>query len=597
MKSPWIPRCLGLLLLFDVCYALNGDKRPNFVLMMVDDLGIGDLGCYGNTTLRTPNIDMLAQEGVRLTQHIAAAPLCTPSRAAFLTGRYPIRSGMAGLGLLGVYIISAASGGLPSEEVTFAKVAKQLGYETALIGKWHLGLHCERNDDFCHHPSAHGFDHFYGITLTNLRDCQPGQGSIFTNVQAHIPFKTLGVGVATVTLLHARGVVTVRRKLVLSAVALVGAAAAIFGTFVATFPYFNCFLMRNREVVEQPYVSENLTQRMTDEAVDFLERNSALPFLLFFSFIQVHTAMFASPAFQGTSQHGIYGDAVHEVDWSVGQLMQTLDRLNLRENTLVYLTSDQGAHLEEISVRGEVHRGWNGIYKAGKSTNWEGGIRVPGLLRWTGMLPAGKDIDEPTSNMDIFPTVVKLAGGTALGDRVIDGHDLMPLLQGKVERSKHEFLFHYCNAYLNAVRWQPPNSYSIWKLFIFTPDFYPENGTACMHTHACFCTTSYVTYHDPPLLFDLSRDPSETTPLTPDTEPAFHSVLEKILAAVSLHKESITPVQDQLAPGHVLWKPWLQSCCSSLSQLCRCERDGGRHGHRSTAAAEADSPQDQHIIA
>lgn len=385
MKSPWIPCCLGLLLLFDVCYALNGDKRPNFVLMMVDDLGIGDLGCYRNTTLQTPNIDMLAQEGVRLTQHIAAAPLCTPSRAAFLTGRYPIRSGMAGLGQLGVYIISAASGGLPSEEVTFAKVAKQQGYETALIGKWHLGLNCERNDDFCHHPSAHGFDHFYGITLTNLRDCQPGHGSIFTNVQAHIPFKTLGVVVATVTLLHARGVLTVQRKLVLSVVALVGAAAAIFGTFVATFPYFNCFLMRNREVVEQPYVSENLTQRMTDEAVDFLERNSALPFLLFFSFIQVHTAMFASPAFQGTSQHGIYGDAVHEVDWSVGQLMQTLDRLNLRENTLVYLTSDQGAHLEEISVGGEVHRGWNGIYKAGKSTNWEGGIRVPGLLRWTGM--------------------------------------------------------------------------------------------------------------------------------------------------------------------------------------------------------------------
>ncbi|CAB1327995.1 unnamed protein product [Coregonus sp. 'balchen'] len=567
MKSTWIPCCLGLLLLFDVCCALNDDKRPNFVLMMVDDLGIGDLGCYGNTTLRTPNIDMLAQEGVRLTQHIAAAPLCTPS--------------MAGLGQLGVYVISAASGGLPSEEVTFAKVAKRQGYETALIGKWHLGLNCERNDDYCHHPSAHGFDHFYGITLTNLRDCQPGHGSIFTNVRAHIPFKTLGVGVATVTLLHARGVVTMRRKLVLSVVALVGAVAAIFGTFVITFPNFNCFLMRNREVVEQPYVSENLTQRMTDEAVDFLERNSALPFLLFFSFIQVHTAMFASPAFQGTSQHG--------------QLMQTLERLNLKENTLVYLTSDQGAHLEEISVWGEVHRGWNGIYKAGKSTNWEGGIRVPGLLRWTGMLPAGKDIDEPTSNMDIFPTVVKLAGGMALGDRVIDGHDLMPLLQGEVERSKHEFLFHNCNAYLNAVRWHPPNSYSIWKVFFFTPDFYPENGTACMHTHACFCTASYVTYHDPPLLFDLSRDPSETTPLTPDTEPTFHSVLEEIRAAVALHKESITPVQDQLAPGHLLWKPWLQPCCSSLSQLCRCERDGGRDGHRSTV--EADSPQDQHIIA
>ncbi|CDQ75674.1 unnamed protein product [Oncorhynchus mykiss] len=326
-RSPWIPCCLDLLLLFDVCYALNDDKRPNFVLIMVDDLAIVD---SGNTTLRTPNIDMLAQEGVRLTQHIAAAPPLYAQQGSLPDGPIPDTIRLCGENIhhhsTGVYIISAASGSLPKEEVTFAKVAKRQGYETALIGKWHRGLNCERNDDYCHHPGAHGFDHFYGITLTNLRDCQPGRGSIFTNVQAHTPFKTLGVGVATVTFLHARGVVTVWRKLVLRVVALVGAVAAIYGT-------------------------TELLRKV----------NSALPFLLFFSFIQVHTDMFASPAFQGTSQHGIYGNAIQEVDWSVGQLMQTLDLLNLRENTLVYLTSDQLAHLEEITVRGEVHRGWNGI--------------------------------------------------------------------------------------------------------------------------------------------------------------------------------------------------------------------------------------------
>uniref|UniRef100_UPI003AAEE0B9 steryl-sulfatase n=1 Tax=Centroberyx gerrardi TaxID=166262 RepID=UPI003AAEE0B9 len=569
MKSAWLPSCLLLLFSEASCVSPLENSKPNFVLMMVDDLGIGDLGCYGNTTLRTPNIDRLAQGGVRLTHHIAAAPLCTPSRAAFLTGRYPIRSGMAGHGGLGVYIFSAASGGLPSQEVTFAKIAKQQGYETALIGKWHLGLNCESSDDHCHHPSTHGFDHFYGISLTNVRDCQPGHGTVF-QVHKYIPYSTVGMGLVTAALLHYKGVVTVRKGLVLSLALL---ATGVFAALVTTYPNFNCVLMRNHSVVEQPFVSENLTQRMTREAVDFLERNTARPFLLFFSFLQVHTAMFASAPFRGTSRHGIYGDAVHEVDWSVGRIMQTLDRLRLRENTLVYLTSDQGAHLEEISAKGEVHGGWNGIYKAGKSTNWEGGIRVPGILSWPGKFPGGGQVDEPTSNMDLFPTVVQLTGAELPEDREIDGHDLTALLQGRVKRSNHEFLFHYCNAYLNAVRWHPQNSSSVWKAFYFTPNFYPENETGCFHTHVCFCTPDAVTYHDPPLLFELSSDPSETTPLTPATEPAFHSVLAAMREAEEQHRSSVKPVEDQMSVWNVLWKPWLQPCCSSLAQLCRCQQD------------------------
>ncbi|KAM4601587.1 steryl-sulfatase [Polymixia lowei] len=574
MKSTWLLPCLVLLLLEErsKVSALEKDK-PNFVLMMVDDLGIGDLGCYGNTTLRTPNIDRLAREGVKLTHHIAAAPLCTPSRAAFLTGRYPIRSGMAGRGILGVYIFSAASGGLPTQEVTFAKIAKQQGYETALIGKWHLGLNCERSEDHCHHPNNHGFNYFYGIPMTNMLDCQPGHSTVFFKAHIRVPYSALGLGLVTLAFLSYKGVVSIRRRLVLSLASLVVAAAAMFAALVATYPNFNCLLMRNGEIVEQPYVSENLTQRMTREALDFLERNSGRPFLLFFSFIQVHTAMFASAQFRGTSHHGIYGDAVHEVDWSVGQIVQTLDRLKLRGNTLVYLTSDQGAHLEEISARGEVHRGWNGIYKAGKSTNWEGGIRVPGILSWPGELPGGKEVDEPTSNMDLYPTVARLTGAGLPEDREIDGHDLMPLLQGRVERSNHEFLFHYCNAYLNAVRWHPRNSSAVWKAFYFTPNFYPENGTACFHTHACFCTADYVTYHDPPLLFDLTADPSESAPLTPDAEPAFRPVLAAMAEAAERHRSSVRPADDQMSVGNVLWKPWLQPCCSSLADLCGCRRD------------------------
>uniref|UniRef100_W5MVL8 Steroid sulfatase n=2 Tax=Lepisosteus oculatus TaxID=7918 RepID=W5MVL8_LEPOC len=579
MQVHQICRTMRTVLVLCFCQIFAGflcadnKKPPNFVLMMVDDLGIGDLGCYGNTTLRTPNIDRLAQEGVKLTQHIAAAPLCTPSRAAFLTGRYPIRSGMVSYGKVGVYIVAAASGGLPTQEVTFAELAKQKGYSTALIGKWHLGLNCEKNNDYCHHPNNHGFDYFYGITMTNLRDCQPGHGTVFSNLFAHIPFKSIGTTVITMLVLHAFGCLNLSRKIVLSFAVLVALILVLFAIFIFTFPYFNCFLMRNHKIVEQPFSSVDLTQRMTYEAVQFIQRNTEQPFILLFSFVQVHTALFASEKFRGSSQHGIYGDAVQEVDWSVGHIMNVLDRLNMSQNTLVYLTSDQGAHLEEISIRGEVHRGWNGIYKAGKSTNWEGGIRVPGIIKWSGVLPAGTQIDEPTSNMDIFPTIVTLAELKMPDDRVIDGHDLMPLLQGQVQQSDHEFLFHYCNAYLSAVRWHPRNSSAVWKAFFFTPDFYPENSTGCFHTHACFCTEAYVTYHDPPLLFELSQDPSERRPLTPETEPSFHAVLGVVRDAVAQHTSSLERAPSQLSPSHAMWKPWLQPCCSSLLELCACEED------------------------
>ncbi|KAG8430108.1 hypothetical protein GDO86_018472, partial [Hymenochirus boettgeri] len=185
--------------------------------------------------------------------------------------------------------------------------------------------------------------------------------------------------------------------------------------------------------------------------------NKDRPFLLLVSYVQVHTALYASQSFIGKSHHGIYGDATEEVDWSVGNLLNELDKNNLQNRTLVYFTSDNGAHLEEISASGEVHGGCNGIFKGGKSTSWEGGIRVPGLLRWSGVLKAATVINEPTSNMDIFPTVVKLADASVPQDRIIDGHDLMPLMQGERVISEHEFLFHYCNAYLNAVRWNPRN--------------------------------------------------------------------------------------------------------------------------------------------
>ncbi|KAJ7425217.1 Steryl-sulfatase [Pitangus sulphuratus] len=534
---------MGPLLLLMICQcAINSVKmqsfsNPNIILLMADDLGIGDLGCYGNKTLRTPNIDRLAEEGVTLTQHIAAAPLCTPSRAAFLTGRYPIRS-----------------------------------------GKWHLGMNCESSNDFCHHPLSHGFDYFYGLTVTNFRDCKPGQGSVFLKgVQKTlvIPIQIAGITLVSLAIVHY--ILNVPFQVFGYCLLIITISLVVLIFFFYNFRHLNCFLMRNHQIIQQPLSYENLTQRLTKEAMQFIgsvldiyecfvdfnamtikwlpqNRNIDAPFLLVLSYLHVHTALYASENFRGKSKHGLYGDAVEEMDWSVV-------KGNPTEKGLMFYRLDLTT--TDLNSSG------------GKSTNWEGGIRVPGLLRWPGVIQAGTYTDEPTSNMDIFPTIVKLAEAQLPSDRIIDGHDLLPLLQGKVTRSKHEFLFHYCNAYLNAVRWHPGNSESVWKVFFFTPNFSPEDSNGCYDSHVCFCHGGFITQHDPPLLFDLSRDPEEKVPLTPETESRFYEILRVIHQAVDNHTRSLQAVPNQLSWDNLLWKPWLQLCCSSLFQSCYCDYDSG----------------------
>nr|XP_034972250.1 steryl-sulfatase isoform X2 [Zootoca vivipara] len=520
-----------MIYLWPISNAINERiSKPSIVLFMADDLGIGDLGCYGNTTSRTPNIDKLSKEGATLTQHIAASPLCTPSRASFLTGRYSVRSGMASLHKVGVFLFSASSGGLPVEEITFAKLLQQRGYSTALIGKWHLGINCNSSDDFCHHPLNHGFDYFYGVPVNNLRDCKPGHGSVFSaGLKMHIraALQTTAIALISLAVLNYIGLVRVPRRVLGYFFLIAAVMVGVLLLFFYNFQNLNCFLMRNHSIIQQPWDYENLTQRFTEEAKRFIGRNTNAPFLLFVAYTQVHTALYASQAFRGKSKHRLYGDALEEMDWSVG----------------------------------------------GKSTSWEGGIRVPGLLRWPGVFKPGTHIDEPTSNMDIFPTIVKLAGASLPSDRIIDGHDLMPLLRGIALRSKHEFLFHYCNAYLNAVRWHPGNSKSIWKAFFFTPNFSPRDSNGCHDDHVCFCYGNHVTYHDPPLLFELSKDPEEKNPLTPETESHFHEIIQVIQQAVSNHTKSLAAVPNQLSLENMLWKPWLQPCCSSFLQFCYCDHE------------------------
>ncbi|XP_016402070.1 arylsulfatase D, partial [Sinocyclocheilus rhinocerous] len=421
-----------LVLLQSSSYVTSADhdSRPNFVLMMVDDLGIGDIGCYGNDTISTPNVDRLAADGVKLSQHLAAAPLCTPSRTAFMTGRYALRAGLGSTGRVQVILFLAGSGGLPPNETTFAKLLQKQGYTTGIVGKWHLGVNCESRNDHCHHPNNHGFDFFYGLPFTNFNDCKPGAGKgVLVDVQEMLWQMSALLALASLTLLAVRASALLRVSWTLAAFLAILSLLGFTAWFV---PFellrtWNCIIMRNGEVVEQPVKLETLSARLMSEAERFVERHKDGPFLLFLSLAHVHTPLFVSEGFTGKSKHGLYGDNVEEVDWMVGRMMETIERLGLSEKTLMYFTSDHGGHIEE-GPKG----GWNGIYRGGKAMGgWEGGIRVPGIfrwpgrlnprrevaepssgIRWPGRLNPGREVAEPTSLMDVFPTVVKLAGGT-----------------------------------------------------------------------------------------------------------------------------------------------------------------------------------------
>ncbi|XP_053312706.1 arylsulfatase H-like [Spea bombifrons] len=566
----------SVLVLQFLTLAISGMKpKPNIVLFLADDLGIGDIGCFGNTTIRTPNIDRLALEGVKLTQHISAASVCTPSRAAFLTGRYPIRSGMTGHGGgHSVLIWTSASGGLPANETTFPKILKEQGYATGIIGKWHLGLNCDSRTDFCHHPLNHGFDYFYGSPFTLVNDCQESIPS-----EIHVAFKKqlwfyaqlFALTLATMVAGKLMNLLSVPWKVIFFFFAF---GLSFFSYWYMAYHFYrnwNCILMRNFEIIGQPMNLETMAAHVTEEAKAFIERNRDGPFLLLVSFLHIHAPFFTTEKFRGTSRHKLYGDNIEEMDWMVGEILDVIDQEGLANNTLTYFTSDNGAFLQGMEPDYDL-RGSNGIYRGGKGMGGlEGGIRVPGIFRWPGVLPSNTTVDQPTSLMDIFTTVITLGGGRLPKDRVIDGKDLMPLMQGLTSKQHHDFMFHYCWEYLHAVRWHEVNSNTVWKVHFFSPKFSPEGSGTCPKEKLCSCSGETVIHHVPPLLFNLSNDPSEEYPLSHEST-LYSSVLQTIQQAVTNHNLTINSVPRQLYGSKNRWTPGMQVCCGTFP-FCSCDKE------------------------
>lgn len=408
-------------------------RAPNIVFIMCDDLGYGDLGCYGSK-IRTPNLDRMAAEGIRFTNFCSADPVCSPSRAALLTGRYPTRVGVPRV------LFPQDPDGLSLSETTLADLLKAQNYKTMCIGKWHLGRPAE------YLPTRRGFDEYFGIPYSN--DMNPR------------------------------------------------------------------VLMHNSEVIEPVADLNTLTNRYTEQAIKFIQTNRDSPFFLYLPNTYPHIPLGASERFRGKSSEGLYGDVVEELDWSVGEIRQTLKQNRLEQNTLIMFTSDNGPW----------YQGSPGKLRGRKNTTYEGGVREPFIAAWPGKIPKGRVCNGLASMLDILPTIRRLCGATP-PSKPLDGIDIWPLLSGQKESIDREVLLYFDNWDLQCARWMN------WKLHI------------ARHNTAAYTPAPQIGRHSftlaRPELYNLANDPDESYDVARDNPQIVEEILRRVQALLPGFPEQV----------------------------------------------------------
>ena len=419
----------SLILLLPTCALGDMVERPNFIVIFTDDQGYQDLGCFGSPDIKTPRIDRMAKEGMRFTNFYAQT-VCGPSRAALMTGCYPIR-------LARHADPDSIHPELHRDEITIAELLKGQGYATGVFGKWDLAGHNPAKFKPELLPTHQGFDQYFGTT-----------GSNDSSVN----------------------------------------------------------LFRGKKLIEEKTNMATLTQRYTDEALDFMDDKKDGPFFVYLAHTMPHTKLAASKKFKGKSAGGLYGDVIEELDFHVGRILDKVDELGIDEQTYVIFTSDNGPWL----IR-KHHSGHATPLRSGKTTCWEGGMRVPCIMRAPGKIPPGKTCDSVAATIDMLPTLASLAGATAPTDRAIDGVDISGLMHGKPDAVKAQTLprslYYYQHDCLRAVR------SGKWKLMLPHAEP-PKSGIAARwRRHVDEVDARRI---ESAQLYNLDDDISETTNVIED---------------------------------------------------------------------------------
>ena len=417
-------------------------SKPNIVIIFADDLGYGDLGCYGSKINKTPTLDKMADEGKKFLDFYVSSPVCSPSRASLLTGCYPQRISFGTFD--GLRVLFPGQGiGLSTEEDTIAKILKDSDYSTKIIGKWH----CGDQEEFL--PTNHGFDSYFGIPYSNDMGIQSGQGAW----QDFPEDSTL---------------------------------AKVTDWERPPLP-----LIRDKEVIQEQPDQRSIAERYTEDAVSFMRENKENPFFLYLAHMQVHLPLYAAEKFVNESENGDYGACVASIDWSTRVIFDELKELGIDDNTIVIFTSDNGSRLQNQG-------GSNGELRGRKGQTWEGGQRVPCIVRWPGNINPGTECDQIATTMDFLPSITNLIQGKKPSKK-IDGIEMTDLFFSNDKSSKRDNFFYYNEDDLEAYR------YKNWKLHL------KKEGTEVQE------------------LYDLSKDIGETNNIFDDNK----DIVEQLLISVN----------------------------------------------------------------